>query len=218
VGKRIFWHKDIKIELDDEKVYAPAEDTFLLLDSVESIVSERDIVLEIGVGSGIIILALAKHAKKVIGIDISKEAVKCTKNNAKTNHLENKIELIHGDLFNPLKIEAKFNLIVFNPPYLPSEKPDEKILMEKPELKTVSKIWNGQGRKGRKIIDRFLNEIKIRLQKDVQAFLVHSSINKLEKTLSLTEKMGLKCEIIAKKKLFFEELYIIKIKQKNNKK
>lgn len=214
MGRRIFWHKDVKVELDDEKVYAPAEDTFLLLDSVEPLVSDRTVVLEIGVGSGIIALALAKHAKKVVGIDISKEAVKCTKNNAKTNHLENKIELILGDLFNPLKTEAKFDLILFNPPYLPSEETDEKILMKKPELKTVSKTWNGLGRRGRKIIDRFLNELKIRLQKDAQAFLVHSSINDLEKTLSLTDKMGLKCEILAKKKLFFEELYIIKIKQK----
>jgi release factor glutamine methyltransferase len=214
VGRRIFWHKDVKVELDDEKVYAPAEDTFLLLDSVEPLVSDRDVVLEIGVGSGIIALALAKHAKKVVGIDISKEAVKCTKNNAKNNHLETKIEVILGDLFNPLKTEAKFDLILFNPPYLPSEETDGKILMKKPELKTVSKMWNGLGRRGRKIIDRFLNELKIRLQKDGQALLVQSSINDLEKTLSLTEKMGLKCQILAKKKLFFEELSTIKIKQK----
>ncbi len=214
MGRRIFWHKDIKIELDDEKVYAPAEDTFLLLDSVEPLVSEGDVVLEIGVGSGIIALTLAKHVKKVVGIDISKEAVKCTKYNAKTNRLENKIELILGDLFNPLKTEAKFDLILFNPPYLPSEKTDENLFLEKPELKTVSKTWNGLGLRGRKVIDRFINGLKIRLQKDAQAFLVHSSLNDLEKTLSLTEKMGLKCEIIAKKKLFFEELYIIKIKQK----
>jgi release factor glutamine methyltransferase len=214
VGKRIFWHKDIKIELDDEKVYTPAEDTFLLLDNVEPLVSKRDVVLELGVGSGIIALVLAKHAKKVVGIDISKEAVKCAKNNAKTNRLENKIELILGDLFTPLKIEAKFNLILFNPPYLPSEKRDENLFLETPELKTVSKTWNGLGPKGRKIIDKFLNELNIRLQKEEQAFLVHSSINDLEKTLTLTEKMGLKCEIISKKKLFFEELYIIKIKQK----
>lgn len=214
MGKRIFWHKNIKIELDDEKVYTPAEDTFLLLDNVEPLVSKGDLVLEIGIGSGIITLTLAKHAKKVVGIDISKEAIKCTKNNAKANHLENKIELILGDLFHPLKSKANFKLILFNPPYLPSEKKDEKILMEKPELKTVSKTWNGLGLRGRKIIDRFLNQLKTRLRKDAQAFLVHSSINDLEKTLTLTEKMGLKCEIIAKKKLFFEELYIIKIKQK----
>ena len=214
MGRRIFWHKDIKIELDDEKVYAPAEDTFLLLDSVEPLVSEGDVVLEIGVGSGIIALTLAKHVQKVVGIDISKEAVKCTKNNVKTNRLENKIELILGDLFNPLKTEAKFDLILFNPPYLPSEETDENLFLEKPELKTVSKTWNGLGLRGRKVIDRFINGLKIRLQKDAQAFLVHSSLNDLEKTLSLTEKMGLKCEILAKEKLFFEELFIIKIKQK----
>ncbi|MFB0544123.1 MAG: HemK2/MTQ2 family protein methyltransferase [Asgard group archaeon] len=214
MGRRIFWHKDIKIELDDEKVYAPAEDTFLLLDSVEPLVSEGDVVLEIGVGSGIIALTLAKHVQKVVGIDISKEAVKCTKNNVKTNRLENKIELILGDLFNPLKTEAKFDLILFNPPYLPSEETDENLFLEKPELKTVSKTWNGLGLRGRKVIDRFINGLKIRLQKDAKAFLVHSSLNDLEKTLSLTEKMGLKSEILAKEKLFFEELFIIKIKQK----
>ena len=94
------------------KVYEPAEDSFLLAEAALSIIKNSENILEVGCGSGIICAVIKKNTRaKITGIDINPYAVECTRDNG--------IEAIRGDLLKSIK--GKFDIIIFNPPYLPTD-------------------------------------------------------------------------------------------------
>jgi len=74
-------------------------------------------VLDLGTGSGICALAAAATCKRVVATDINPAAVGCTRINASMNRLEHRIDVRHGDLFEPVAGE-RFDLVLFNPPFL----------------------------------------------------------------------------------------------------
>mgnify|MGYP001209509819 CR=1 FL=1 len=190
-------YKNLKIQTC-KNVYAPAEDTFLLADNLK--VKEGDEVLEIGTGTGIIAIIAAKKAN-VTATDINHYAIKCAEKNAKINNL--KIRILHGDLFEPVKGE-KFDLILFNAPYLPSS--DEDLTSE-----IIDKAWDG-GKTGRTIIDRFLKKVKTHLKKGGRIQIVQSSLSNIKKTMKKLEEMGFDVEITASEKFFFEDIVVITAK------
>ena len=126
-----------------EKVYEPAEDTFLLAENLK--VKKTDKLLEIGTGTGIIAILASKITDRVIAVDINKYAVECARKNSEINHSDIDIKL--GDLFDPVKDE-KFDIILFNTPYLPTNE-DERIDDE------LEAAWDG-GTDGRAVINRFI--------------------------------------------------------------
>ena len=130
----------IKLKLHPE-VYEPAEDSILLL---KNLIDVRDKeVLEIGVGTGLISIACAKRgAKRVVGVDINPYAVKLAKENAKLNNVN--ITFFESDLFE--NVEGEFDVILFNPPYLPTSE-DDKI------DSYLNYAFDG-GENGREILDR----------------------------------------------------------------
>lgn len=74
-------------------------------------------VLDIGTGTGIqAIRAALLGAKEVIASDINPNAIICAKENIKNNKLENKIQVLQGDLFEPIEKAKKFDLIIANLP------------------------------------------------------------------------------------------------------
>jgi release factor glutamine methyltransferase len=91
-------------------VYEPAEDTFLLAENLS--VRENDVVLDIGTGCGIFGILAAKKAKQVVATDLNPYAVDCAKMNARLNKVADKIELLVGDLFQPIKQSEHFSLIL----------------------------------------------------------------------------------------------------------
>ena len=74
-------------------------------------------VLDMGTGSGVCAIFAAKHAHRVIAVDINEAAVRCTAINARLNHLEHKLEVRLGDLFAPVA-QDRFDLVLFNPPFV----------------------------------------------------------------------------------------------------
>ena len=74
-------------------------------------------VLDIGTGSGVCALCAARHARRVMAVDINAAAVRCARVNVLMNQLEHKIDVLHGDLFAPVA-DQLFDLILFNPPFL----------------------------------------------------------------------------------------------------
>ncbi|ENN96482.1 methyltransferase [Methanocaldococcus villosus KIN24-T80] len=181
-------------------VYEPAEDSYLLLNNLVDVEGKE--VLEIGTGCGLIAIACYKKgAKRVVATDINPYAVKLAKYNAKLNNA--KIEIIESDLFENIK--GKFDVIIFNPPYLPTEE-DEKL------DGYINYAFDG-GKDGRAVLDRFLKEAPKYLKDGGVIQLVQSSLNDKDKTLSILKNLGFKVEIKAKLKLPFEELYIINAKK-----
>jgi HemK-related putative methylase len=82
-------------------------------------------VLDIGTGSGICALIAARHARRVVAVDVSRAAVRCASLNALMNHLEARVDIRHGDLFAPVPGE-RFDLVLFNPPFLVGAPRDER--------------------------------------------------------------------------------------------
>jgi release factor glutamine methyltransferase len=82
-------------------------------------------VLDMGTGSGVCAVLAARHARRVVAVDLNPEAVRCAGINALMNHLEHKIEVRHGDLFAPVAGE-RFDIILFNPPFLRGTPRDDR--------------------------------------------------------------------------------------------
>ena len=78
-----------------------------------------------GTGCGVCALFAARHARRVVAVDISAAAVRCTRLNAALNHLEDRVDVRHGDLFEPLAGE-RFDLVLFNPPFLLGAPKDDR--------------------------------------------------------------------------------------------
>ncbi|GBE18346.1 MAG TPA: methyltransferase domain-containing protein [Euryarchaeota archaeon] len=177
-------------------VYAPAEDSFLLAESIGA--QPDDSVLDMGCGSGFLGLIAAKTARWVLSVDISDSARECALENARLNCVEN-LEVRKSDLFS--NVSETFDLIVFNPPYLPTE--------EGEPLDDVSLAWDG-GRSGRVVIDRFLAGLSGHLNPGGRVVTLGSSLSDFEKTISVLEGMGFQVSLPARRKLDFEELVVIR--------
>ena len=179
------------------EVYEPQEDSFLLQDAilVENLRGRN--CLDLGTGGGIQTKAMAKAgAKKVTAVDLNPDAIKTAMENNKD--IADKITFFQGDLFDFVRKDSteRFDFIAFNPPYVPSDKIKWKDL--------------DGGKKGREIIDIFLAEFYEYLAKKGILFLLVSSLNDEKEVTSILEAKGMKVEIVAQKKIFFEELFVLK--------
>lgn len=168
-------------------VYLPREDSFLLIKALE--VKPKQKVLEIGTGSGIIAIHCAKAGADVTAVDINPKAVECARLNAEQNNV--KINILQSDLFSNVK--ARFDVIIFNPPYLPSDKSDEY----------YDVAWSG-GKSGVEITNEFLALAKKHLNLKGEIYFVASSLADLKK-IKLPYKISLK------KKIGNEEIFVLKI-------
>ena len=190
-----FYYKDLEFAVFDS-VYDPSDDSLLLAGSVKEKDAKGKAFLDLGCGSGIQgINALALGAKKVLFADIDEQALDNAKANAKKLGFEKCSAFKKSNLFFALK-ERKFDLIVFNPPYAES----------------TEKKWldvDG-GKKGRELLDRFLKQLKNRLKKNGTVFFVQSSLNGKARTKRLLKEQGFAFEIVARKRLFFEELIVFR--------
>ena len=173
-------------------MYEPKEDSFLLKEQVKKYAKNKT-VLDIGSGSGIQAeTAIKSGAKNVLATDIKDYIIKYLKNKS--------IKAIRSNLFSALK-NKKFDLIIFNPPYLPEDKREDR----------KSKVSTTGGKRGDEIILRFLKQAPKYLNKNGKIFLVISSLTPQQRINKLLEKQKLKRIIIAEQKFFFEKLEVLEI-------
>ena len=108
----------------NKDVLIPQPDTEILVEEVIKIANRLDnpLILDLCTGSGAIAISLAKNIPnaKIVATDISKNALELAKQNAKLNGVINNIDFIESNLFNKIK-NIKFDVIVSNPPYIPTD-------------------------------------------------------------------------------------------------
>ena len=187
-----YFFKKLVLEIP-ENLYFPREDSELMAGNIKA--EKNSLVLDMGTGSGLQALVALSQGAGVLASDINGEALEACKKNAELNKLEKNLSLRKSNLFE--KIPEKFGLILFNPPYVPTGK------IKFPDTDA--------GKRGRKIIDKFLQEMPKHLQKNGKCLMIQSSLNGIKETEKKLEKMKLKFKIIDKEKIFFEELVLFEI-------
>lgn len=177
------------------EIYSADEDSYLLRKVLEKeilklIKKNPDLkFLEIGSGSGIQLqTALSSGIKKenIFSCDINPLSVRYCR--------ELGFNSVVSNLFNDLK--GGYDLIIFNPPYLPEDEREPK----------SSRIATTGGKTGSEIINEFLKQSKSHLNENGRIFLVISNLTRDINFLDYKQK------IIAKKRLFFEELFVLELR------
>ena len=178
------------------EIYQPAEDSYLLSKilkkEIPTLLKENSNLkfLEIGSGSGINLktaLELGIKKQNIFSCDINPKAVEHCKALG--------FQCTYSNLFE--NIEGKYNLIIFNPPYLPK---DEKEPVD-------SQLATTGGKQGSEIINKFLKQAKNYLKENGKIFLLTSS---LTKGIDF-KKLGYKEKEIGCEKLFMERIYVWKL-------
>ena len=187
---------DHKIHLADA-VYEPAEDSYLLIDAALNEIAgskQRLRILEIGTGSGIVTAAMMRDAPehRYAATDISPHAVACAK--------ANRVPVVRADLFRGIR--GRFDLIVFNPPYLPTA-PAERV------DGWLDYAWNG-GDDGRAVIDRFLEHAPAFLADRGSILLLLSSLTGIETVRERMASAGLLVHEVASMRCPGEVLVVLR--------
>ena len=167
-------------------VYSPREDSDLLTEVVG--VCARGEVLDLGTGSGIQGITAALKGCAVTFADIDRNALDSARHNAELNGVEGRF--VVSDIFSCIK--ERFDTIIFNPPYLPSDGITEKAL--------------DGGKKGRELIERFLSSYKEHLKPGGIALLVESTFSGYEREVEDGAR------ILAKSHYFFEDLVVLELR------
>jgi release factor glutamine methyltransferase len=184
----------------EENVYEPAEDSFLFAENLPVERSTR--IVDVGTGCGILAIAAAKNAERVLAVDLNPHAIRCALRNAKLNGVIDKMDFVQGDLLGACKAYGKFDLILFNAPYLPAEGRDRSWL---------ACSWSG-GKSGREVIDRFIDQVPEHLSSKGRMLLMQSSLSSVDKTLQRFAVECLDAKVVARQNLpFFEEIALIEV-------
>lgn len=193
-------YRKARIKLGDtDLVYEPAEDSFLLADAALKEAKPGMRILEIGTGSGFVSAVLLANLKEIrlVATEINPHASRCAKMNG--------VEVIRTDLFRGIKSinpETLFDLILFNPPYLPTSE-EEKV------PGWLNYAFDG-GISGRDTLERFLDEVRDYLKPGGEILVLISSITGLDAVKEKMETLGFAVEVVARKKVSFEELIVVK--------
>jgi release factor glutamine methyltransferase len=190
------------------EVYNPAEDTFLLLESID--VTKQDTVFEIGTGSGIIAFYCAQLGAKVLCSDINPHAIDLVKKSYEHNKekIKGSLEIRKGNLFDVLNRHEHFSLIIFNPPYLPTSE-NEIIGGSGWFDKAVS-----GGKTGLDITNKFLAKLKNHLIDNGRAFIIFSTNSPREVFNKTVEKNDLQSTILATQSYMNETIEVHKLTKK----
>ncbi len=142
VGKREFYGLPFRVTAE---VLIPRPDTETLVMELLTIAKsfESPRILDVGTGSGCIAVAIAANMKsaRLTAIDISQKALEIAGENAEAHKVSDQITFLAGDGFAPLPIEAKFDFIVSNPPYVTEAELDQlqpDVGLHEPKLALVS--------------------------------------------------------------------------------
>lgn len=178
-----------------DDVYEPAEDSFLLADTALEYAKKGMKILEIGTGTGFVSAVLQSNLDvDLLATDINPHAVKCA--------CDNGVLTIRADMFSAFKPVQYFDMIIFNPPYLPT-------LEEDKVPGWLNYAFDG-GVDGTESLCRFLENVSLHLRPNGIILLLISSLTGVEQIKLWMEEAGFESEAVIKEKCFFEELVVLK--------
>ena len=185
INKKEFWNNEFFVNKD---VLIPRPDTELIIEEVLKIYSKNTHlqVLDIGTGSGCILLSILKERKYFYGtgIDISKKSINVSKFNAKKLNLENRVKFFHSSVDNFTR--GKYDLVVSNPPYI--ELVNLKYL-EKDIVNFEPKLALSGGFDGFSKIRKVINKANCLIKKNGK-FILEIGFNQKNKVKEILKQEG----------------------------
>ncbi|MFX1364215.1 MAG: HemK2/MTQ2 family protein methyltransferase [Promethearchaeota archaeon] len=215
------------INCDFSSVYTPSDDSYLIIDYFKHKIDNNNFdgiklnkiknILDLGTGTGIIAIFLqliklenSNFNPKIYASDILEDSIKCMRLNQKRNKMNNQITLLNSDLFKsfPDKLKHTFNIIIFNPPYLPSS----SLVKENHNKQNIDFSWDG-GLKGYEVLIDFLTVAKtfLNLREEHYIYFISSSRTNLKELDKSIINLGYTKRIVAKKHIFFEDIILYRL-------
>ena len=185
INKKEFWKDEFFVNKD---VLIPRPDSELIIEQVLKIYSKnvKLQVLDIGTGSGCILLSILKERSNFYGtgIDISKKSINVSKFNAKQLNLTNRVKFFHSsvDNFN----NGKYDIIVSNPPYI---KQLSLKYLEKDVVNFEPKLALSGGFDGFSKIRKVINKASILIKKNGK-FILEIGFNQKNKVIKILKEEG----------------------------
>lgn len=200
---------------DYELLYEPAEDSFLMMEALDKDIQWlRQRVpkfiwgLEVGVGSGVLCSYLAsKVPGYFFGTDVNPHAAAAAQKTFANNQVKG--DVVRMDLVSGFNFKGKIDVMLFNPPYVPT-------LPEEMKGDGLSVAWAG-GHKGREVLDRLLPSIDGLLSPCGVLYLVVLDQNDPRELIAYFAARGFEAELVHKRKAQNERLAIYKYFRKLDK-
>lgn len=167
--------------------YTPSEDTFFIASNIENECGFS--ALDVGSGSGYLTKILSEKFTLVVGTDINFAVLK-----SQTYKTPNIVCCNGSDALN-----MEFDLVVCNLPYLATDE--------------ILDVATDGGAEGFEIPKKIFDSVKNSIKKGGKFIFVTSSLSNYQKLIDYAQKLGLDTQIIAKKKMFFEELILVEAKR-----
>lgn len=175
-------------------VYQPAEDSYLLARTATPHVESTDTILDVGCGSGVVAAHMRASTNAcVVGVDRNPIACRTTRDRG--------VPVVCGDLVTPF-VTDQFDVVVFNPPYLPTDPGAADDWME---------IAIGGGPQGRAVIERFLSTVGRVLTPAGRVFLLVSSVTGVEPIVETAVENGFHAVALADESFPYETLTVLKL-------
>ena len=185
LNRKEFWRNNFYV---DKNVLIPRPDTEVLVEEVLKLfnINLKLNVLDIGTGSGCILLSILKERKNFYGtgIDISKKAIKVAIFNAKMHQLSNRVDFYNSDVDKFLF--GKYDLIISNPPYI--KKMDLKYLDKDIKAYEPTQALDG-GKCGFSKIEKVVNKASTLIKKNGK-FVLEIGFDQKNKTLGILKNNG----------------------------
>ena len=184
--------------LDDrrerDRVYRAAEDSALLATAAVAAAEPTDRVLDIGTGSGHVAARTSETGARVVGADRNPHACREARDAG--------IDTVRADLTSGFAADA-FDLVTFNPPYLPTE-PDEAV-------DDWMEVALSGGETGRAVIEPFLADVGRVLAPGGRVLLLVSTLSGVEAVVDRADDAGFASETVAEESFPFETLSVLRL-------
>jgi len=185
---------EIEIKDGTSSVYGTSGDSMLLARTAAEVVSAGSRVLDVGTGGGYVASQIAEVGGKVVGADINPHA--CQKAR------ENGVPSIRANLVEPFQTDL-FDLVVFNPPYLPTDDDDD-------EDDWLDVAMYG-GENGRQVVNPFVDSVKRVLDSDGTVLMVVSSLTGIDAVRERAHANGFETAIVAEESDNIGKLVVLRL-------
>ncbi|UZJ56858.1 hypothetical protein CBS101457_006178 [Exobasidium rhododendri] len=197
------------------RVYEPAEDTFCLLDALEQDAdllrhAQPRLIVEIGSGTGCVSAFLSKivgsSEASFVCTDINEFALSATRKTGTANGV--RLETVCGHLLNALqsRCSGKIDLLVFNPPYVPTTEEEEQAAQQRG---SIEGSWAG-GSYGTNLLDDLITTLPLLLATDGSVYVVAIQQNNPPNIVRRLQEAGLTASICFSRRAGREHLHIIR--------